>query len=58
MLYILEAKAGSGSPIATVRIAMSMVSEHLIQEREALLQLDAKNMKALNWNFVDEHIGW
>lgn len=44
LLYILQVQAGRRTPKAAVKIAVDMVSQRLLTEREALLRLDANKI--------------
>lgn len=52
-LFFLETRAGKRSAAAAVRIAVSMVDEKLVSEREAMLRLDAKQMEFFLHPMVD-----
>lgn len=52
-LYILQTRSGKRTPRAAVRIAVSMVQENLITEREALLRLDAEQMNFFLHPMID-----
>eukprot|EP01034_Spumella_vulgaris_P035365 gene35365-43607_t len=52
-LYLLESKRGKRTPSAAVQIAVSMVIEHVITEREALLRIDPKQMDYFMHPVVD-----
>lgn len=44
VLYTLQCKKGQRSPLASLRIAVDMVNERLISEREALLRIPCEQM--------------
>ena len=44
MLYVLRSVSATRSAVAAVNIAVSLVQENLITEREALLRLDPAHM--------------
>ncbi len=46
-LYLLQTRNGKRTPEAAVRIAVEMVEEGLIDERQALLRVDADTLPAL-----------
>ncbi len=46
ILYILQTRRGKRSPQASLRIAVSMVKEKLISEREALLRMQCSQLQA------------
>lgn len=52
-LYILQTRSGKRSPRAAIRVAVSMVMENLITEREALLRLDAEQMNMFLYSMID-----
>lgn len=53
VLYLLQTSTGRRSPEAGVRIAVELVYEGLITEREALLRVDAGNMDYVFKRIID-----
>ena len=56
-LYLLEAHPGMRTPQAAVKVAVAMVHEKLLTEREALLRIDAKKMTYFLHPVIDPIIG-
>jgi pyruvate,orthophosphate dikinase len=56
-LFILQTRTGKRTARAGVRIAVEMVREGLITEREALLRLDAKQMDFFLHPMIDPAVG-
>lgn len=55
-LYILQTRSGKRTARAAVRIAVSMVQEGLITEREALLRIDPEQMTFFLHPMIDPSI--
>ena len=55
-LYILQTRSGKRTARAAVRIAVAMVQEGLITEREALLRIDAEQMTFFLHPMIDPAI--
>jgi pyruvate,orthophosphate dikinase len=56
-LFLLESKRGKRTAGAAVQIAVSMVLENIISEREALLRIDPRQMDYFLHPVVDEENG-
>lgn len=56
-LYILETRAAKRTAQAAVRVAVGMVKERIITEREALLRLDPALMDYFMHPVVDHEKG-
>lgn len=56
-LYILEAHPGRRTPQAAVKVAVAMVHEKLLTEREALLRIDANKMTYFLHPIIDPSLG-
>jgi len=54
-LYMLQTRTGKRTAYATIRIAVEMVREGLISEREAVLRLDPKQLDQLLHPSLDPH---
>lgn len=57
-LYILETRSAKRTAQAAVRVAVSMVKERVITEREALIRLDAAQMDYFMHPVLDAEQGW
>lgn len=57
VLYILQTRNGKRTAQAAVRIAIDMVHEKLISEREALMRIDAKQMDYFLHPMIDQSYG-
>lgn len=57
VLYILQTRNGKRTAQAAVRIAIDMVHEKLISEREALMRIDAKQMDYFLHPMIDSSYG-
>jgi pyruvate,orthophosphate dikinase len=57
MLFVLQTRKAKRSPIAAVKIAVDMVNEKLITEREALLRLDPAQMNFFLHPMIDNTKG-
>jgi pyruvate, orthophosphate dikinase len=53
ILYILQTRSAKRTAQAAIRIAVSMVKEGMISEREALLRIEPKQMDAFLHPMVD-----
>jgi pyruvate,orthophosphate dikinase len=56
-LFLLGAQPGRRTPQASVRVAVALVHEKLLTEREALLRIDAKKMDYFLHPIIDPKIG-
>lgn len=56
-LYILEAHPGRRTPQAAVKVAVAMVHDKLLTEREALLRIDASKMSYFLHPIIDPALG-
>lgn len=52
-IYILQSRSGDRSAFSSVTIAVSMVNEHLITERQALLRVDSNKMDYFTHLMID-----
>ncbi len=57
MLFILESRNGKRTAKAALSIAVSMVTEKLINEREALLRIDPHQMDYFLHPTIDPSFG-
>ncbi len=57
ILYILQTRSGKRTASAAVKIAVDMVQERMITEREALMRIDAKSMDYFLHPMVDPSAG-
>ena len=57
VLYILQTRNGKRTAQAAVRIAIDMVHEKLISEREALMRIDAQQMDYFLHPMIDPSFG-
>ena len=55
--YVLETRPAKRSPRAAVKIAVSMVQEKLLTEREALLRIDARQMEFFLYSMIHPDYG-
>ena len=53
-LFILQTRTGKRTPRASVRMAVDMVKEHLLTEREALMRIDPKQMVYFLHPMIDQ----
>jgi pyruvate,orthophosphate dikinase len=56
-LYLLQAKAAPRSAMAAVQIAVDLVDEGLVSEREALLRINSNQLKNSRFSVVDPEYG-
>ena len=56
-VFLLECRPGRRTPSASVKVAVALVHEKLLTEREALLRIDSKKMDYFLHPIIDPSFG-